>query len=181
MPTSELRYDQLCAWACIVPLTQTSIQSKPRPGNAYDQDWPAEVDDDYITETGILPMPAGSVSVMVAFNAHTRIVQVLSKICKYVYPIKGLHAGDKNSVTYTVGYSKIRELEQDLAQWLDELPTSLRPGEEASPLIIRSVKHKHKVDVTNNLQGTTNAPHGFWARPALALPSIPSLRLPGQI
>jgi hypothetical protein len=134
-----------------------------------DQDWPAEVDDDYITETGILPMPAGSVSVMVAFNAHTRIVQVLSKICKYVYPIKGLHAGDKNSVTYTVGYSKIRELEQDLAQWLDELPTSLRPGEEASPLI------------TNNLQGTTNAPHGFWARPALALPSIPSLRLPGQI
>jgi hypothetical protein len=98
---------------------------------------PAEVDDDYITESGILPMPEGSISVMIAFNAHTRIVQVLSKICKNVYPIKGMHSGDKDSVTYTVGYSKIRELEQDLAQWLDELPLALRPGAEASPLIIR--------------------------------------------
>jgi hypothetical protein len=102
-----------------------------------DQDWPVEVDDDYITENGILPMPEGSISVMAAFNAHTRIVQVLSKICKYVYPIKGTHSSDKNSVTYTVSYSKIRELEQDLAQWLDELPNSLRPGGEASPLIAR--------------------------------------------
>ena len=102
-----------------------------------DQGWPAEVDDDYITEDGILPMPEGSISVMVAFNAHTRIVQVLSKICKYVYPIKGTHSSDKNSVTYTVSYSKIRELEQDLAQWLDELPTALRPGGEQSALITR--------------------------------------------
>ncbi|KAH3996273.1 hypothetical protein HBH98_116410 [Parastagonospora nodorum] len=102
-----------------------------------DQGWPAEVDDDYITEDGILPMPEGSISVMVAFNAHTRIVQVLSKICKYVYPIKGTHSSDKNSVTYTVSYSKIRELEQDLAQWLDELPAALRPGGEQSALITR--------------------------------------------
>jgi hypothetical protein len=116
-----------------------------------DQDWPAEVDDDYITEAGILSMPEGSVSVMVAFNAHTRIVQVLSKICKYVYPIKGPHTGDKDSVTYTVAYSKIRELEQDLAQWLDELPSSLRPGEEASPLILRSVQYAGVMNLANNL------------------------------
>jgi hypothetical protein len=102
-----------------------------------DQDWPAEVDDDYITENGILPMPEGSISVMIAFNAHTRIVQVLSKICKYVYPIKGTQSGDSKTVSYTVSYSKIRELERDLAQWLDELPAALRPGGEASPLIIR--------------------------------------------
>lgn len=102
-----------------------------------DQDWPAEVDDDYITENGILPMPEGSTSIMIAFNAHTRIVQVLSKICKYVYPIKGTQSGDSKTVSYTVSYSKIRELEQDLAQWLDELPSALRPGGEASPLIAR--------------------------------------------
>lgn len=104
-----------------------------------DQEWPAEVDDDYITENGILPMPEGSTSIMIAFNAHTRIVQVLSKICKYVYPIKGTHSGDNKTVSYTVSYSKIRELEQDLAQWLDELPVALRPGGEASPLIARYV------------------------------------------
>ncbi|XPT04236.1 Gypsy retrotransposon integrase-like protein 1 [Ascochyta lentis] len=102
-----------------------------------DQDFPIEVDDDYITETKVLPMPEGSISVMSAFNAHTRIVQVLSKICRYVYPIKGTQSGGKNSVTYTVKYSKIRELEQDLAQWLDELPMALKPGGEAPHIIIR--------------------------------------------
>jgi hypothetical protein len=102
-----------------------------------DQEWPAEVDDENITETGILPMPEGKISVMAAFNAHTRIVQVLSKICKYVYPIKGKQSSRKDSVTYTVGYSKIRELEQDLSQWLDELPAALKPGGEAHPEIAR--------------------------------------------
>ncbi|RAR16047.1 transcriptional activator mut3p [Stemphylium lycopersici] len=102
-----------------------------------DQEWPVEVDDEYITETEILPMPEGSISVMAAFNAHTRLVQVLNKICKYVYPIKGTQSGGKNSVTYTVGYSKIREIEQDLARWLDELPVALKPGGEAPPIIKR--------------------------------------------
>ncbi|XP_014560655.1 hypothetical protein COCVIDRAFT_34294 [Bipolaris victoriae FI3] len=102
-----------------------------------DQEWPAEVDDEYITETGILPMPEGTISVMAAFNAHTRLVQVLNKICKYVYPIKGTQSGGKNSVTYTVGYSKIREIEKDLARWLDELPAALKPGGEVPPVIKR--------------------------------------------
>lgn len=102
-----------------------------------DQEWPLEVDDEYITETEVLPMPAGSISVMAAFNAHTRIIQVLNRICKYVYPIKASHAAGKDAVTYTVSYSKIRELERDLAQWLDELPMALKPGGEAPPIIIR--------------------------------------------
>ncbi|KAL6157754.1 Gypsy retrotransposon integrase-like protein 1 [Exserohilum turcicum] len=102
-----------------------------------DQEWPVEVDDEYITETEILPMPEGSISFMAAFNAHTRLVQVLNKICKYVYPIKGTQSGGKNSVTYTVGYSKIREIEQDLARWLNELPVALKPGGDAPPIIKR--------------------------------------------
>lgn len=102
-----------------------------------DQEWPLEVDDECITETQIVPMPEGKISVMAAFNAHTRLVQVLNKICKYVYPIKGTHGGAKNSVTYTVSYGKIRELEQDLAQWLDELPMALKPGGESSQVLTR--------------------------------------------
>lgn len=104
-----------------------------------DQEWPAEVDDENITATGITPMPEGTISVMAAFNAHTRIVHVLSKICKYVYPLKGTQDSRKNSITYTVGYSKIRELEEDLGKWLDELPAALKPGGEASPPFIRCV------------------------------------------
>ena len=102
-----------------------------------DQDFPTEVDDEYITETEIRPMPKGEVSVMAACNAHTKIVQILSKICKNVYPTKGTKSGGKYSVTYSVSYSKIREIEQNLQQWLDELPMALKPGGEASPIILR--------------------------------------------
>jgi hypothetical protein len=102
-----------------------------------DQEYPLEVDDEYITDTEILPMPEGKISVIAAFNAHTRLVQVLNKVCKYVYPIKGTHTSGKNSVTYTVSYAKIRELEQDLARWLDELPMALKPGGESTPILTR--------------------------------------------
>lgn len=146
-----------------------------------DQEWPAEVDDDYITEKGILPMPAGSISVMSAFNAHTRIVQVLSKICKVVYPIKGTQSGGSGSVTYTVSYSKIRELEQDLSQWLDELPSALKPGGAESPLIIRQVQLEVQTfAVAKCLQCTTNATYGVRPCPTTALPTVLTLRLTGE-
>ncbi|KAF2637231.1 hypothetical protein P280DRAFT_521384 [Massarina eburnea CBS 473.64] len=102
-----------------------------------DQDYPTEVDDDHITETEIRPMPEGAVSVMAASNAHAKIVQVLAKVCKYVYPTKGTQTGGKYSVTYSVSYSKIREIEQDMQNWLDELPMALKPGGEAPPLMMR--------------------------------------------
>ena len=102
-----------------------------------DQDWPTEVDDEYITDTEIRPMPEGRISVVAGTNAHTRLVRILAKICKYVYPIKGTQSGGKNSVTYSVSYSRIREIEKDLQNWLDELPMALKPGGEAPRVIIR--------------------------------------------
>jgi hypothetical protein len=145
-----------------------------------DQEWPAEVDDEYITETAIIPMPQGSISVMAAFNAHTKIVQVLSKICKYVYPIKGTHSGGKGSVTYTVGYSKIRELEQDLAQWLDELPMALKPGGEASDIILRYECRSAlpTKQMLNPPQSPANASHGLRTRTIAPVPPFPALCLP---
>jgi hypothetical protein len=102
-----------------------------------DQDFPAEVDDEYITDSEIRKMPEGKISVMAAANAHSRIIQILSKICKYVYPTKGTKTGGKHSVTYSVSYSKIREIEQNLQYWLDGLPMALKPGGEAPHIIIR--------------------------------------------
>ncbi|KAK7185043.1 fungal specific transcription factor [Paraphaeosphaeria sporulosa] len=102
-----------------------------------DQDYPTEVDDEYITETEILAMPEGKISIMHASNAHVKIVRILSKICKYVYPTKGTQSGGKHSVTYSVSYAKIREIEQSMQQWLDELPMALKPGGEAPPIILR--------------------------------------------
>lgn len=105
--------------------------------NDVDQDWPAEVDDEYITETEILPMPEGKISVLPASNAHAKLVCILEQICRKIYPIKGTQSGGKNSVTYSISYSKIREIEQDLQQWLDQLPMALKPGGEVPYNIMR--------------------------------------------
>ena len=53
-----------------------------------DQDLPVELDDEYITEDGLLPMPSGITPLTTAFNAHTRLVQLYTKIVRKVYPIR---------------------------------------------------------------------------------------------
>ncbi|KAK0944252.1 Gypsy retrotransposon integrase-like protein 1 [Friedmanniomyces endolithicus] len=90
-----------------------------------DQDFPLEVDDEYITEEGILPMPEGTVSLMTAFNAHTRLVQLISKIVRKVYPIKTSQSLPDKS--YSVPFSVIREIEGELEQWKTALPAILSP------------------------------------------------------
>ena len=103
-----------------------------------DQEIPEEVDDEYITKEGILPMPLGQLSVNVALNAHTRLVGILAKTMKYVYPIKGTaHVHGKGIHSYAVSYAKIGEIEADLQNWMHNLPAEFKPGERASPDFIR--------------------------------------------
>lgn len=104
-----------------------------------DQDMPLEVDDEYITKDAILPMPPGKMSLLVASNAHTRLMGITSKVVKHIYPIKGLEQSisGNSKASYTISHSKIREIEKDLADWLDMLPMGLRPGGEGTPELIR--------------------------------------------
>lgn len=104
-----------------------------------DQELPIEVDDEYITKDGILDMPAGRVSLLLAAgNAHTRLMSTLGKVIKYIYPIKGLEESLQGSTkSYVISHAKIREIEHDLAEWLDKLPMALRPGGEGSPNVLR--------------------------------------------
>jgi hypothetical protein len=146
-----------------------------------DQEWPAEVDDEYITETEIRPMPEGSISVLAASNAHTRLVLILENICKYVYPIKGTQSGGKNSVSYSVSYSKIREIEQDLQQWLDRLPMAFKPGGDVPHAILRydsrSTMPHSALHVLIKVQGPAASPDVIWTRSTVALPPVLALRL----
>ena len=99
-----------------------------------DQEMPEEIDDEYITKEGMLPMPPGRLSVNVALNAHTRLVNILGKTVKYIYPIKGTaHVHGKGSHSYAVSYAKVREIEADLQNWMNKLPDEFKPGERASP------------------------------------------------
>jgi hypothetical protein len=102
-----------------------------------DQEYPLSIDDEFITADGILPMPPGRVSLMAGANAHTRLVGIIVKVVKYIYPVKNAKHRSKNDQTYMVSHSKIREIERDLQAWMEELPSALRPGEEAPPELER--------------------------------------------
>ena len=105
-----------------------------------DQEFPAEVDDEHITERGITPMPQGKISLISAANAHTTLVYILTKIVKHIYPTKGSIKNPvigKSMNTYSVSYAKIVEIERDLQEWQDRLPMRLKPGGEATRIMQR--------------------------------------------
>lgn len=104
-----------------------------------DQELPMEIDDEYITKDSISPMPPGRTSLYAAPNAHTRLMEILTKVIKCIYPVKGLEQSVQGSTTssYVISHAKIREIERDLADWLDKLPMALRPGGEGSPEVLR--------------------------------------------
>jgi len=104
-----------------------------------DQDPPVEVDDEYITETGILPMPQGTTTLATAFNAHLQLVQLLTKIVRNVYPIRAKDSQSRKDKSYTVPFSVIREIEGDLEQWKSNLPAGLEPCRDDNPKLTRYV------------------------------------------
>ncbi|KAI9738136.1 MAG: hypothetical protein M1818_005565 [Claussenomyces sp. TS43310] len=105
-----------------------------------DQELPIEVDDVFITQDTILSMPEGKISLYAASNAHTRLMDILAKVIKYVYPTKGVEqcARDGPNPSYLISHAKIREVERDLQEWLDRLPMALRPGDRVDEEMVRS-------------------------------------------
>jgi len=108
-----------------------------------DQPYPTEVDDEYITKEAILQQPPGKASFFQAFNAHTRLMETLAKVIKYVYPMKGLSQsvmkGDKPNATYMISYGRIKEIETELHRWYERLPAAWRPSTEGSVETVRYV------------------------------------------
>lgn len=113
-----------------------------------DQEYPLEVDDEYITEQGILPMPEGTTSLMAGVNAHTKLVRILGKVIKYIYPIKRSAAG-REPESYRVSYARVKEVELDLQGWMDALPPPLRMGEEGPPEVARFVRLLDRLTLPN--------------------------------
>ena len=102
-----------------------------------DQEYPLEIDDEFITAKGILPMPAGTMPLMAASNAHSRMVKILQKIIRYIYPIKHIQHAHNKKKSYLVSHAKVREIERDLQEWMEKLPMFLRPGGAVSPELAR--------------------------------------------
>ena len=150
-----------------------------------DQDFPVEVDDEFIRETVIDAVPQGYISLMSAFNHHIHLVRILSKIVKNIYPIKGAKTSHKNNsgnraTSYSVNYAKIFEIETDLQEWKEGLPVALRPGGEGPPRIVRySLRPSNQYRCCSNKisQFTTPSPNGLCPRANDALSTVPSLCL----
>lgn len=105
-----------------------------------DQQPPTEVDDEYITEEGIQQPPPGAPgSFFQAFNAHSRLMGILMKVVKYIYPLKGIEACATASpaATYVIEFRRIKEIENDLHMWREQLPERWRPSAEGPMEVTR--------------------------------------------
>ncbi|KAK3692369.1 fungal-specific transcription factor domain-containing protein [Podospora appendiculata] len=106
-----------------------------------DQPAPTEVDDEYITADAILTPPPGTPSFFQAFNAHNRLMAMLSKVIKYIYPLKGVEDCAKSpsrpDATYMISYARIKEIERELHEWYEQLPTFWRPSNDGPIEVVR--------------------------------------------
>ncbi|KAJ5130523.1 uncharacterized protein N7515_006562 [Penicillium bovifimosum] len=102
-----------------------------------DQEYPMEIDGEFITSEGITKPPSNYTPLMAGCNAHTRLSNIILKVVKYIYPVKNARYRSKSDQRYMVSHSKIREIERDLQKWMEELPPALRPGTEVSPQLER--------------------------------------------
>ncbi|KAL1909294.1 Gypsy retrotransposon integrase-like protein 1 [Sporothrix stenoceras] len=107
-----------------------------------DQPLPTEIDDEYITKDGIIQPPPGTPSFYQACNAYTKLMEILAKAIKCVYPVKRFAGGAANnsetpSSSYMVSYAKIKEIERELHAWYEQLPTHWRPSPDGPIEVIR--------------------------------------------
>lgn len=106
-----------------------------------DQDYPTELDDQFITKDGFLRTPGELPSSIAAANAHTKLLKILDKLVRKIYPIKGMQISKNGRrAGYIVNYTTVREIEEDLEQWKKELPMYLRPGDDAPIRFVRYLR-----------------------------------------
>lgn len=94
----------------------------------FDQEFPVELDDEYITrEDYLFDKQGGRLSSSGCANHHTKLTIILSRIVKELYPIKLSSKGGADAVITSGIHNKVTELELELKHWLDNLPTELKP------------------------------------------------------
>jgi Fungal specific transcription factor domain len=94
-------------------------------------------------DEAITQPPPGTPSFFQAFNAHSKIMGLLSKVIKHIYPLKGVEEcvlnGERPNATYMISYAQIKEIERELHEWHEQLPIYWRPSSEGPIEVIRCV------------------------------------------
>lgn len=102
------------------------------PEDEFDQEIPLDYDDDKITEDGYFPQKENHLSSASIANAHTRLMIILSHVMKYIYPVKGADK-DKSVQLGKSMFDKVTLLENEIRDWLRNLPAELKPGANPKP------------------------------------------------
>ncbi|PHH49569.1 putative transcriptional regulatory protein YJL206C [Ceratocystis fimbriata CBS 114723] len=108
-----------------------------------DQEPPSEVDDEFILHDQILTQPPETQSFFEASNAHARLLEIMVRVTKHVYPIKRVRKSEPSSAcsrVLRISYEKVQEIEKDLQQWFEDLPMAWRPGSKGTIEVVR-VQH----------------------------------------
>ena len=84
-----------------------------------DQGFPTETSDECIRKDGIHSMQLNELPAMAAANANFKLCDVITKIMRTIYPIKGFTSIDHSTPGhYSVSYAAIRSIEGDLQEWI---------------------------------------------------------------
>jgi hypothetical protein len=106
-----------------------TLYGMPRtiPDDEIGQDLPIDADDVYITKSGVLPFPQGSVPNIAATNEHTRLLIIVSKISRYALDKEMATAALCGvDVQFTDKIARVVEIEHELQQWKARLRPEFR-------------------------------------------------------
>lgn len=81
----------------------------------FDQDLPIDIDDEFITADGIIPMPDGHTSIMAVANAHTKLLLIMANVVARIYPNQKQLSRECSS--YQVDYTRVVNVEAELEDW----------------------------------------------------------------
>lgn len=70
-----------------------------------DQEHPLEMDDEFITPVGIVPMPPGRISAMIGINAHSRLLDIIVEVVRHIYPVELAKRQRHPDNMYMISYS----------------------------------------------------------------------------
>ena len=84
--------------------------------------------------------PPGTPSFFQAFNAHNKLMRILARVVKDIYPLRAMEDGVKGRASrksLTIDYSRIQAIEAELQAWQSHLPDYWRPNHEGPIEVIR--------------------------------------------
>ena len=94
----------------------------------FDQDLPEELDDENVTHSAYnYEKQEGKLSSSACANHHTKLMMILSHVVRDLYPIRIKKQSSVDIPSADSTHSKVTGLEQELKNWLDQLPLELRP------------------------------------------------------